>query len=67
MEALQAFWAWFCSWSTDATITTWVKANAIITGVMVVAVRTIANRTKTTIDNEFLGRLRDRFGLDKNG
>ena len=65
METLNLIWAWFWSWSTDAVITTWVKANAIITGVLVVAVRTFANRTKTTIDNEFLDRIKKRFGMDK--
>ena len=65
METLNLIWAWFWGWSTDSVITTWVKANAIITGVLVVAVRTFANRTKTTIDNEFLDRIKKRFGMDK--
>ena len=64
---MEAFLNWIVSMQSDAVITTWVKANAIISAFIVVAVRTIANRTKTTRDNEFLGRLRDRFGLDKNG
>jgi len=65
MEILNQLWTWFWSWSTDTLITTWVKANAILSAVIVVGVRTIANRTKNTLDNEFLGRLKERFGMDK--
>ena len=57
---------WFWSLQTDVLITTWVKSNAIISAVLVVAVRTVANRTKTTIDNEFLGRLKERFSVGKD-
>jgi len=65
METLNSFWSWLCSWQSDQIITTWVKANAILSAVIVVFVRTIANRTNTTLDNEFLGRLKERFGMDK--
>jgi len=65
MEILNQFWVWFCSWQSDAVITTWVKANAILSAVIVVGIRTVAGMTKTTIDNEFLEKLKERFGVGK--
>ena len=65
METLNQFWAWLCSWQSDAIITTWVKANAILSAVIVVGVRTVAGMTKTTLDNEFLEKLKERFGVGK--
>ena len=65
METLNSFFSWIFSWQSDQIITTWVKANAIISAVIAIGIRTIANRTSTTLDNEFLGRLKERFGMDK--
>ena len=65
METINSLWLWFWQWETDVLISTWVKANDFITAFIVVGIRTIVNRTKTTIDNEFFGRLKDRFGMDK--
>jgi len=63
---MESILTWLSVWTTDQVITTFVKSHAIVTGVLIVAVRTIAGRTKTTIDNEFLGRIRKRFGMDKS-
>ena len=63
---MESILTWLSTWTTDQVITTFVKSHAIVTGVLIVAVRTIAGRTKTTIDNEFLGRIRKRFGMDKS-
>ena len=37
---------WLSYWTTDSVITGWAKAHVIFTGVLIVAARTIANRTK---------------------
>jgi len=63
---MESILTWLSTWTTDQALTTWVKAHAIVTGVLIVAVRTIAGRTKTSIDDEFLGRLKRRFSRPSN-
>ena len=58
---MENFLTWLSYWTTDSVITAWAKAHVLFTGVLIVLARTIADRTKTTIDNEFLGRLKKRF------
>jgi hypothetical protein len=65
METINSLWLWFWQWETDVLISTWAKANVFITAFIIVGIRTIVNRTKTTIDNEFFSRLKERFGVEK--
>ena len=62
MESLLTF---LSTWTTDAVITGWIKSHAVVSALAAVAIRTIINRTKTTLDNEIVDRIKQRFGMDK--
>ena len=63
MEYVNEFINWFWQLKTDALITTWGKANMIITGIIVAIISIKVKQTKTTADDEVLAAIKRRLGL----
>jgi len=63
---MESILTWLSTWTTDEVLTTWAKDHFILCSFLLAAAWTIAGRTKTTIDNEFLGRLKKRFSVGKS-
>ena len=49
---------WFWSLETDGLITTWIKANVIITSLIGVLLRHFVKKTKSTDDDRLLDDIR---------